>query len=81
VELSAAHAAASEASLRKQQEAGESQAAMLAAQQAAVTEQQRQLDDLSRDLGREKDQLEQLAAQLEVRWQPDGFGRFYIAPE
>jgi len=40
-----------------------------------VAEQRQQLDELSRELGREKDQLERLASQLEVRSAVEGSGQ------
>jgi uncharacterized coiled-coil protein SlyX len=71
LELAAARASTSEASLKSQAEALEVQAAGLAGQAAGLAEQERQLEELSRELGREREQLERLAAQLEV-WMAAG---------
>jgi hypothetical protein len=77
LELAAARASTSEASLKSQAEALEAQAAALAGQAGGLAEQERQLEELSRELGREREQLERLAAQLEVR----GAGGFCGSPQ
>lgn len=69
LELAAARVASSEAAIKVQAGELDGRGEQLSRAAAAATQQESQLDSLSRDLAQERAQLERLASQLEVRRQ------------